>query len=55
MGINGAAVASLITQLFANVIVSYLIQDTKENTYLMLKGCNLKFEIYEIKRVLVWK
>ena len=37
-GINGAAVASLITQIFANVVVSYLIKATRENTYLMLKG-----------------
>ena len=39
-GINGAAVASLATQLFANVIVSYLIRDIRESCKLMLEGLN---------------
>lgn len=41
-GINGAAVASLATQIFANIIVSYLIKDIRESSYLMLEGLNPK-------------
>lgn len=40
LGIMGAAWASLITQFFANVIISYLIKDTRGNTYIMLRGLN---------------
>lgn len=38
MGINGAAIASLLTQFFANVIVSYLIKDVREGIYLIKDG-----------------
>lgn len=41
-GVTGAAFASLVTQIFANVFVSYLISDTRPNTKLMLKGLNPK-------------
>lgn len=40
LGINGAALASLITQIFTNIIVSYLIKDIRDSSYLMLKGLN---------------
>lgn len=40
-GIAGAAAASLITQFFTNVVVSYLIRGTRPNTYLMLEGLNI--------------
>lgn len=40
MGIMGAAWASLLTQLFANVVISYLIKDTRHNTSIMLRGLN---------------
>lgn len=47
-GIMGAAFASLFTQFFSNVIVSYLIPGTRPNTRLMLKGINPKavFEMF---------
>lgn len=41
-GINGAAVASLVTQIFANVIISYLIKDIRESSRLMVKALNPK-------------
>lgn len=41
-GVAGAAIASLFTQLFANVIVSYLIKGTRYNTYLMIKGLDIR-------------
>lgn len=40
IGISGAAVASLLTQIFSNIIVTYIIPDTRPNTYLMIKGLN---------------
>lgn len=51
MGINGAAIASLLTQIFANVIVSYLIKETRENTCLMIEGFNPKHLVRLIKQV----
>lgn len=41
LGINGAALASLITQFFTNVIVGYMIPDIRKNNYLMVKGLNI--------------
>lgn len=40
LGINGAAVASLITQFFTNIIVGYLIKPIKYNNKLIAKGMN---------------
>ena len=39
-GINGAAFASLITQIVSNVIVVYLIKPLRKNNMLMLKALN---------------
>lgn len=41
-GISGAACASLLTQFFANVVVSYIIPGTRYNTSIMIKGVNPK-------------
>lgn len=38
MGINGAALASLITQFFTNVIVGYIIKPIRRNNAIMIKG-----------------
>ncbi len=38
MGINGAALASLVTQIFTNVIVNQLIRPIRHNNILMLRG-----------------
>lgn len=40
LGGVGAALASLITQVFTNVIIGFLIKPILHNNKLMLKGCN---------------
>lgn len=40
LGINGAAVASLATQIFANVIIGFIIKPIRKNNFLMFKGLN---------------
>lgn len=44
-GINGAAFASVLTQLITNIIISHLIKPIRENTRIMLMGLNLKNNI----------
>ena len=43
LGINGAAIASLITQFFTNVITGYIIKQLRTNNKLMLKAVNPKY------------
>ena len=43
IGILGAAVASLLTQFFTNVIIGYIIQPIRHNNKLMLRGLNIKY------------
>jgi O-antigen/teichoic acid export membrane protein len=38
MGINGAALASLVTQIFTNVVLGFLIKPIRRNNILMLRG-----------------
>lgn len=38
IGIIGAAIASLVTQIFTNVIIGYIIKPIRYNNILMLKG-----------------
>lgn len=38
MSINGAALASLITQIFTNVITGFIIKDLRENNRIMIKS-----------------
>lgn len=42
MGVNGAALASLITQFFTNVIMNILVWPLKYNNKLILRGLNPK-------------
>ena len=49
MGIHGAALASLITQIFTNVFISYLIKPIRHNNTLMLKGLNPKLLMFKSK------
>ena len=42
MGINGAALASLLTQIITNVIVPYCIKDTRSNALYVIKAFNVK-------------
>lgn len=41
-GVMGAALASLITQIFTNVIIGFIIKPIRCNNRLMIKGCNPK-------------
>lgn len=52
MGINGAALASLLTQIFANVGLGFLIKPIRRNNYLMLRGLNPK---YLLNMLPIWK
>lgn len=45
IGVMGAALASLNTQIFTNVIIGFIIKPIRYNNYLMLKGCNPKLLI----------
>ena len=40
LGGVGAALASLITQVFTNVVIGFLIKPILHNNKLMLTGCN---------------
>ena len=52
MGAMGAALASLITQIFTNVIVGFIINPIRYNNVLMLKGCDPRPLIGYIKQFL---
>lgn len=49
-GAMGAAVASLMSQVIANVIVSYLIPDIRESVVLMARGLNLTLLLDLVKK-----
>ena len=40
MGVMGAALASLITQIFTNFIIGFIMRPIRPNNLLILKGCN---------------
>jgi O-antigen/teichoic acid export membrane protein len=40
LGINGAALASLLTQIFTNVVLGFLIKPIHRNNTLMMRGLN---------------
>ena len=42
MGINGASLASLVTQIFTNVVVGFIIGPIRRNNVLMLRGLDLR-------------
>ena len=39
-GVNGAACASLVTQLFTNVVVGYIFKPIRPNNDIMMESCN---------------
>ena len=41
-GSCGAALASLITQIFTNVIISFIIKEIRENGFMMIRALNMK-------------
>ena len=52
IGIYGAAVASLITQFFTNVIVGYIIKPILPNNQIMVKGLNPRYCMDAAKKML---
>lgn len=40
--INGAAIATIVTQVFTNFIIPFFIKDMRENSLFILKGFNIK-------------
>ena len=40
MGVMGAALASLLTQIFTNVIVGFIMKPMRKSNALLLRGCN---------------
>lgn len=51
IGINGAAIASLVTQIFTNIIVGYIIKPIRGNNRLMVKSLNYKILFSFIKNL----
>ena len=51
-GMNGAAVASLVTQIFTNVLMGYIIKPIRENNRLMVQALNPKSLITGVTQVL---
>lgn len=51
MGVNGAAVASLCTQIFANVIIGYIVRPISFNNKLMVRGLNPKHIVDMVKNI----
>lgn len=52
-GANGAAIASLVTQIFTNIIVGYIIKPIKYSNKLMLKGLSPKPLLIFAKSIIV--
>lgn len=50
-GINGAAFASLVTQIFTNVLLGFMIKPIRPNNELMIKGLNIRNLTEIIRRV----
>ena len=40
MGVMGAALASLLTQIFTNFIIGFIMKPIRRNNYLILKALN---------------
>lgn len=52
-GACGAAVASVLVQIFTNVIMGYILKPIRRNNVLLLRGLNPKFAMELIKTFLV--
>ena len=52
LGVNGAAIASLVTQFFTNVVVTYLIKPIRPNSRIMLQSLKPKYLVVSIKKFL---
>lgn len=51
LGASGAALASLITQMFTNVIVGFMIKPIRRNNYLLLRGMDARILWSNVKRM----
>lgn len=51
IGIYGAAIASLITQFFTNVIVGYIIRPISPNNAIMIRGLNPQYVISAFEKI----
>lgn len=51
MGVMGAALASVITQIFTNVLVGYIIKPIRHNNRLMLKGLDPRICLSLIRKL----
>lgn len=51
-GAKGAAVASIVTQFFANVIIGFILKPIRRNNYLMVKSLNPKVVFVLLNKVL---
>lgn len=52
LGINGAAIASLVTQFFTNVLVGYIIKPIRPNNDIMLQGVKPSILYDAVKKVI---
>ena len=52
LGASGAAFASLITQMFTNVIVGFIIKPIRRNNYLLFKGMDIRILLQNVKGLL---
>ena len=50
-GINGAAVASLVTQVFTNVIMGWIIRPIRPANRLMIQSLDIKFIRSQIRKI----
>ncbi len=53
IGGTGAAIASFLTQIFANFILVFIMKPLRESNFLFIKGINPKFMLAETKSLLV--
>lgn len=52
MGIDGAALASLVTQIFTNVIMGWIIAPIRRNNTLMVRALNPKIILGTVKKLI---
>lgn len=52
LGVNGAAIASLVTQIFTNVIMGYILKPIRENNRLMIQAIKYRYLINGVRKVL---
>ena len=55
IGINGAAIASIVTQIFTNFVLGFIISPIRYNNVLMVKGLNPKLLLGTLKTIIKTK